>query len=125
MWLNYSCQALPGEPLYTEEGGIMPLMAKAAQEAGATGLRANSVRDIKQIKKIVDLPMIGIIKRDYPPEKPYITPTMKEVNKLIETKVEVLEIDATLRPKHDDKTVNKLLTEIKTKYQNPILLADT
>lgn len=107
--LIVSCQALETEPLYTKEGGVMPLMAKAAAMSGAVGIRANTVRDITQIKQVVDLPVIGIIKKDYPGTPMYITVTMKEVDELVECGVDILAVQGTgcpapgrlhLRPVH-------------------------
>lgn len=105
--LIVSCQALPEEPLHSSF--IMGRMALAAKQGGASGIRAQGVEDILEIMKVVDLPVIGIIKRNYDDSSIYITPTKKEVNELLQTKCQMIAIDATNRKRPNDETIQELL----------------
>ncbi len=114
--LIVSCQALPDEPLYSSF--IMCKMALAAKEGGAVGIRANTITDIKAIKAEVDLPIIGIIKQDYDNMIPYITPTMKEIDALVEENIHVIALDATINQSEN------FLKEVLNKYPNQKFMAD-
>ena len=112
--LIVSCQALPEEPLHSSF--IMGRMARAAKMARAGGIRANTKEDITEIQKEVNLPIIGIVKRDYPDSTVYITPTMKEVDELMETGVDIIALG--------EKTLESFFKEVKEKYPEQLFMAD-
>lgn len=117
-----SCQALADEPLHSPM--IMGKMALAAKVGGADGIRANGVEDIKAIKQEVDLPIIGIVKRDYDDSEVYITPTMKEIDELMEVGVDVIALDATKRMRPGNLDLATFVSQIKAKYPEAKLMAD-
>lgn len=120
--LIVSCQALSQEPLHSSF--IMGRMARAAKEGGAAGIRANTKEDIKEIQEVTGLPIIGIVKRDYPDSAVYITPTMKEIEELMEVKPEIVAIDATGALRPGNVTLADFFHQIKEKYPEQKLMAD-
>ena len=108
--LIVSCQALPDEPLHSDY--IMGRMAYAAIEGGASGIRAQSVSQINEIMKTVDLPVIGIIKRNYDHSDIFITATKKEVEELLTTKCQIIALDATSRRRPNDEKCEDLVKMI-------------
>lgn len=119
-----SCQALEGEPLYVEEKSIMYLMAKAAKMAGTPAIRTNGVRDVIAIKEETDLPVIGLIKKSYPGFEGYITPSIKEVDQLVNAKADVIAIDCTNQKRGDGLTVEQFVHLVRSKYPNIMIMAD-
>ena len=111
--LIISCQALPDEPLHSSF--IMGRMALAATQGGASGIRAQSMEDIIEIKKNTSLPVIGIIKRNYEDSDIYITPTRKEVDELLAVGCEMIALDATNRKRPHGEKIEDLVNYIKSK----------
>ena len=103
-----SCQATPGEPLYDRERSVMPLMARAAKLAGAKMIRTSSVRDIIEIKEETGLPVIGLIKREYPGFQGRITMTMREVDECMAAGADVVSIDCTDCVRGEDRKSTRL-----------------
>ncbi|CCJ85917.1 N-acetylmannosamine-6-phosphate 2-epimerase [Cronobacter dublinensis] len=120
--LVVSCQALENEPLHSPF--IMGRMALAAAQGGAAGIRANSVADIAAIKQQVTLPVIGIIKRDYPGSEVFITATMREVTELMRAAPEMIALDATARARPDGETLEQLVRRIRRDFPEVLLMAD-
>lgn len=120
--LIVSCQALDNEPLHSSF--IMGRMALAASQGGAVGIRANGTQDIVAIREQVSLPIIGIIKRDYPDSDVFITATMEEIDELMTSPPDIIAIDARNAPRPGGQTLEHFYHLIREDYPNQPLMAD-
>lgn len=120
--LIVSCQALENEPLHSSM--IMSRMALAASIGGAKGIRANSVEDIQEIKKTVDLPIIGIIKKDYDDSDVYITSTYEDVEALVNVGCDIIAMDATGSQRTQNISLDEFFRNVKSRYPHQRFMAD-
>lgn len=109
-----SVQAMPNEPLYLEQ--CMIGMMKSVVNGGAGALRLAGARDVKNAKKLFNLPIIGLTKPNIIPknykELVYITPNIKDVIELIEAGADVIATDATQRKRPNNEKLQDLIKYI-------------
>lgn len=74
------------------------------------------------IKGLVSLPVIGIIKRDYPDSEVFITATLKEVDELMAVAPEIVALDATARKRPGGVSLDMLIAQIRTRYPSLLLM---
>ncbi|MBS1705410.1 MAG: putative N-acetylmannosamine-6-phosphate 2-epimerase [Armatimonadetes bacterium] len=101
----------PGQTPLDDPGTLLRL-AQASISQGVCVLRLEGTANIRHVKTITGLPVIGLIKREYPGSKVYITPTKDEVEELLTTGCDVIALDVTLRDRPNNTDLIDLVNFI-------------
>jgi N-acylglucosamine-6-phosphate 2-epimerase len=108
--LIVSVQAWAGSAL--DDPHVIAAMAQAAEESGAVAVRIAGERHLSAVRSRVALPVVGLIKREYPGYEPYITPTLEEARAVIAHGAEIVAFDATGRERPGGTTLSDLVDAI-------------
>ena len=106
--LIVSCQPVRGGPLDTP--ATVAGFALAALDGGASGLRIESVDDVRAVRAVTAAPIIGLVKRDLDDSPVRITPSPADVEALADAGADIIAFDATRRPR--PATVRDLVAAI-------------
>ena len=105
-----SCQAPDDSPMHGPR--YMAAFAQCALMGGAAGIRANGPADVRAIRRVTDVPIIGIYKQkeQWPV---YITPTLAAAREIVRAGANIIAIDATHRARKGGLTPEALIQQIK------------
>lgn len=119
--LIVSCQVKETDPLFLFDKKFVSVMAYAAGQGGATGIRANGPAHVRAIRKLTKLPIIGINKVYNPGYEVYITPTLNSVKQVVQAGADIVAVDATLRPRPGGIGLKELIQQIQMKLEVPVI----
>lgn len=103
-----SCQPVDDGPMDSPE--IVAAMAQASVIGGAAGIRIEGIDNLKAVRKVVNVPIIGIVKRDLDDSPVRITPFIKDVEELAAAGADIIAFDGTnrVRPTTIEETVKRI-----------------
>ena len=117
--LIVSCQAEPGDPFDTPLS--ISLFARAAELGGAAGIRACGAANIRAIRRLVSLPVIGLTKSAYPDGFVLITADFADVEGLAAAGAALVAVDATLRRRPSGLTGPEFVAQVRNRFGIPVV----
>lgn len=118
--LVVSCQAYPDEPMLDPR--TMTQVAQAAVDGGAVGIRAKGLDDLRAMRPVIDVPLIGLVKTG--DSHVYITPTLEVCRAVAATGVEIVATDGTRRPRPDGRSLQETIEALKADWPDVLVMAD-
>ena len=116
-----SCQSEGDDP-FNANPEYMALFASAAEMGGAIGIRTQGIEKLKAIKRATKLPVIGLLKSQFPDGTVCITGSFNEVEQLLSADSDIVAIDGTFRER-EGLTGPDFIREVKKRY-GCVVLAD-
>lgn len=116
-----SCQSEGDDP-FNSDPEYMALFARAAEMGGSIGIRTQGIEKLKAIKRSVKLPVIGLLKSQFPDGTVCITGSFKEVEQLVNAGSDIIAIDGTFRER-EGLSGPEFIKEVKKRY-GCLVLAD-
>ncbi|HEY1881466.1 MAG TPA: N-acetylmannosamine-6-phosphate 2-epimerase [Candidatus Cybelea sp.] len=108
--LIVSVQAWRGSAI--DDPQIIAAMARSSQDGGSRAVRIEGQANLRAVRSRIALPMIGLIKREYPGFEPYITPSLAEVGAVIGSDAEIVAFDATARRRPDGSVLTDVVSAV-------------
>lgn len=119
--LIVSCQVPDDTAINTPE--FIAAQALTVLQAGAAGIRAQGIQNVRAIADVTQVPLIGLVKRYDHSSPVYITPSVSDVIELERAGATIVAIDATGRLRPGGQTLQDFITQIRLE-SNVLLLAD-
>ena len=118
--LVVSCQAYPGEPMLDPR--TMTQVAQAAVTGGAVGIRAKGLDDLRGMRPVIGVPLIGLVKVGA--SGVYITPTLADCLAVAATGADVVALDGTRRPRPDGLSLAETISGLRAQFPQVLVMAD-
>lgn len=90
-----SCQPVDDGPM--DNPAIVAAMAQACIDGGAVGLRIEGIDNLTATRPLVNVPIVGIVKRDLADSPVRITPFLKDIDNLVAAGADIIAFDGTDR----------------------------
>ncbi|HDR0627056.1 N-acetylmannosamine-6-phosphate 2-epimerase [Pasteurella multocida] len=103
-----SCQPVDNGPMDSPK--IVAAMAQASVIGGAAGLRIEGIENLKATRQVVNVPIIGIVKRDLPDSPVRISPFLQDIEELAAAGADIIAFDGTdrIRPTTREAIIKRI-----------------